>query len=240
LKTIFTVIFLSLSLSVFAQSNFYKISVGGGAGITQSFADLKKHDFGLAGYVTADYLFTPFVSLGLEVQAGQINGGDKQTDPNHRQFINTYKSVTANGKLYLGALTDYEHSEFLSAIKGLYAGAGLGLIQNKVSNVRVKPYQDGTTDANSYVFPGENQSKEITVPLNLGINFYLADQNGAYRYVLNFNYQANITLGEGLDGYDDSTIRLVNGRPDIYTYFSVGIRYHLGPIGLSKKTFRRY
>lgn len=240
MKTTLTILLLSFSLGLAAQSNFYKFSVGAGGGVTQSFADLQKHDFGIAGYVVADYLFTPFVSLGLEIQAGEINGGDKNTDKDHRQFINSFKAVTANGKLYLGALTDYEHNGFLNAIKGLYAGAGLGIIQNNVKNVRIKPYPNGTIDANSYVFPGLDKSKEVLIPLNLGINFYIPDREGAYRYVINFNYQANVSLGEGLDGYDDSSVRLVNGKPDVYTYFSLGIRYNFGSIGLSRKTFRSY
>lgn len=223
---------ISLSIPVIAQSNFYTFSVGAGAGLTQSFADVRKHDIGPAGYITADYMFSPFLSLGLELQAGQINGGDKKTDPYHRQFINNYKSITGNGKVYLGAFTDYQRKPFLNAIKGLYAGAGLGVILNQVDAVRTDP----VTGAR---YPGPNESKDLCIPLNLGINFYFPDFEGNYRYILNFNYQGNITLGEGLDGYDDSAIRLKTGNPDVYTYFSVGFKYNFGSLGLTSKNFKR-
>lgn len=239
MKTIFTVLILALSLGASAQSNFYKFSIGAGGGVTQSFADLKKHAFGTAGYGTLDYLFTPFISLGLEAQMGEINGGDQQTEPSGRQFINGYKSITANGKIALGQLVDYERSNFLNSIKGLYFGAGLGIIQNKMKGI-IRYKADPKSSTGLYKFPGTDESKDISIPLNLGINFYFPNHYGYYRYGINVNYQANITLGEGLDGYDDSTWLLKNGSPDIYTYFTIGFRYYLGPVGLSKKTFISY
>jgi hypothetical protein len=231
LKTILTLLLpILLYVNAAAQSNFYKLGIGGGFGVTQSFADLAKHDYGLAAYGAFDYYLTPFISLGAEGQMGEVNGGDINTDPNYRQFINRYKAFTLNGKLSMGALIDYERSGFSNAIKGLYVGAGVGVIMNKMRFVvREKP-----TDG--YVFPGSDSSKDLVVPLNLGINFNFMDRSGYYRYGLNFNYQSNITLGEGLDGYNDSPLKFKNGNPDIYTYFSVGLKYYLGPMGLSIKS----
>ena len=207
------------------------MTIGAGAGITQSYTDVAKHDYGLAGYGAFDYYFTPFLSLGLEGQMGEINGGDVYTDPNNRQSINSYKAFTLNGKVYMGSLINYQRSGFANTIKGLYAGAGVGVVMNMMRFVvRERP------DATGYVFPGQDSSKDLLVPLNLGIVFNFMDRYGYYKYGLNFNYQANITLGEGLDGYNDSALRFKNGNPDIYTYFSVGLKYHFGSIGLSSKT----
>lgn len=221
---------LLLWLNASAQSNFYKMTIGAGVGITQSYTDVAKHDYGIAGYGAFDYYFTPFLSLGLEGQMGEINGGDIYTDPNSRQFINSYKTFTMNGKVYMGSLINYQRSGFSNAIKGLYAGAGVGVVMNKMRFVmREKP--DGSGD-----FPGQNSSKDLVVPLNLGIAFNFMNRYGHYKYGLNFNYQTNITLGEGLDGYDDSALRFKTGNPDIYTCFSIGLKYHFGSIGLSSKT----
>lgn len=222
---------LLLWLNASAQTNFYKMTIGAGAGVTQSYTDVAKHDYGLAAYGAFDYYFTPFLSLGLEGQMGEINGGDYYTDPHNRQFINSYKTFALNGKVYLGSMIDYQRSSFANAIKGLYAGAGVGVVMNKMRFiVREKP------DASGYVFPGKDTSKDLLVPLNLGIAFNFMDRYGYYKYGLNFNYQANIALGEDLDGYDDSPLKFKSGNPDIYTYFSVGLKYHFGSIGLSSKT----
>ncbi|ACU02326.1 outer membrane beta-barrel protein [Pedobacter heparinus] len=233
MKTTLTLLLSALLyVSAAAQSNFYKLGIGGGLGVTQSFADLNKHDYGLAGYGSFDYYFTPFVSMGIEGQMGEINGGDINTDPNNRQFINSYKAFALNAKLYLGALIDYDRSGFTNAIKGLYVGAGAGVIMNKMKFVvREKP-----NDPNGYVFPGSDSSKDLLVPLNLGIAFNFMDRSGYTRYGLNLNYQANVTLGEGLDGYNDSPIKFKSGNPDVYTYVSIGLKYYFGPMGLSIKS----
>lgn len=231
--TLTTLLFVLSAITVFSQSNFYKIGIGGGAGITQSFTDVQKHGYGSAAYGVADYFFTPFISLGVEGQIGQINGGDIHTDPYNRQFINSYKSFTINGKIYLGGIINYNYSEVGNILKGLYIGGGLGAIKNKMTGiVRVNPYT-------GYKYPGQNQSKDILIPMNLGINFYFPDRAGDYRYVLNFNFQSIIDIGEGLDGYNDSPVKFKNSYPDMYSYISAGIRYQLGPVGLYRKTFRK-
>jgi hypothetical protein len=221
---------LLLCLNIQAQSNFHKMTISAGVGITQSFADVVKNDFGTAGYGTFDYYLTPFLSLGFEGQMGEINGGDAFNDPYNRQFTNRYKAFNFNGKVSLGALIDYERTGFANAIKGLYIGAGAGVIMNSMKFIQRINTSDGSK------FPGLDNSKDLYIPLNLGINFNFMNRSGYYKYGININYQSNITLGEGLDGYDDSSITFKNGNPDIYTYFSLGFRYHFGSIGLSSKT----
>lgn len=238
MKRIITSFFLlAFALSSFAQSNFYKISIGGGAGITQSFTEVKKHDFGLAGYGTLDYLLTPFASIGMEIQKGEINGGDYHTDPLNRQFVNSYSAFSFNGKIFLGMFMDdrYRYDGPAEVLKGIYLGSGIGVIKNSPL------YTTGLSpDDPNHTYTAQSTSKDVFLPINLGINLYFADGDGFYRYVLNFNYQGNFTLGEGLDGYDDSKTTFKSGKSDIYTFASVGVKYNFGKLGLSRKTFRRY
>lgn len=234
-RIIISALLFTVSLTSYAQSNFHKISIGGGIGATQSFTEVRKHDFGLAGYGTLDYLFTPFMSIGLEFQTGEINGGDYYTDPDNRQFVNSYKAYSINGKIALGELMDDQYRGNLNALRGLYLGSGIGMIQNSVVyTVQTDPDDPG------FITVLNAPSKDIYFPVNLGINFYLPDGDGFYRYGLNINYQANITVGEGLDGYNDSKFTYHSGKPDIYTSLSIGIRYSFGKLGMSRKTFRRF
>jgi len=228
------ILLLFLTFSSIAQSNFYKVSAGAGIGFTQSFTEAKKYDVGLAGYGALDYLFTPFLSLGLEIQKGEINGGDYKTDPQNRQFINSYRSFSANAKIGLGEFIDYNHNPTLSKLKGLYIGPGMGVMQNRTTYVIHWDKDSGDLQTDKGI------SKDLFFPLNLGINFYFPDRMGFYRYVLNFNYQVNITLDEKLDGYRDSAFRPETGKPDIYTFFSVGLKYNFGVMGLTRKSFRKY
>lgn len=214
--------FFLLSITAFAQTNYFKLSIGGGAGTTLAFADLSKKTPAFAGYGVIDYYPTAYVSFGLEFQKGELAGGDITTDPNHRQFINSYLSGSLNLKVQLGEfLTSYDRQNiFLNSIRGLYLGAGVGGIKNKLSNVR---YYGDTT------FPGEDKSTEMIVPVNLGINFYIPDQWGRDRLVINLNLQSTMAMGEGMDGYSSSS------KNDIYSFFSVGARYNFGILGLDRR-----
>lgn len=225
--------FITLSLS--AQSNFYKLSIGAGLGATQSFTEVPGHDFGLAGYGTLDYLFTPFISLGMEIQKGEINGGDYRNDVGRKQFVNSYKAAAVIGKIALGQFMDDRYRGGANWIRGLYIGSGLGVIKN--STLYTLP--PTTADPNT-IRVRQKYSKDIYLPLNLGINLYLPDREGFYRYGLNINYQANITTGEDLDGYNNSKVTYKSEMPDIYTFLSIGLKYNFGMIGLSRKTFRAY
>jgi hypothetical protein len=224
--------FTAFSLS--AQSNFYKLSIGAGAGATQSFTEVPGHSFGFAGYGTADYLFTPFISLGIEIQKGEINGGDFRRDQAARQFVNSYKALAITGKIALGQVMDDRYRGAANWIRGLYAGSGIGVIQHNTLHT-IK-----SDDNSDEIIVLGKTSKDLYLPLNLGINFYLPDREGFYRYGLNINYQANITTGEDLDGYNYSKVTYQSGTPDIYTYLSIGLKYNFGMIGLSKKTFRGF
>jgi hypothetical protein len=229
LKTTIISSLLVLScLRAAAQSNFYKLNIGAGTGITQSFADVPNNTFSKGAYGTLDYFLTPFLSLGGELQKGKVKGGGRYTDRYEREFGNSYISATLNGKLYLGAILDNQ-SAFVSAFRWFYLGAGAGIIKNKLTTItRVK--------SNGYIFPGKNNSKDLVFPLNTGINFFIRDGFDRPRIAFNINLQTNITLGEGLDGYDDSPVKFKSGNPDVYSFYTVGVKYSFGMLGLSRKS----
>jgi hypothetical protein len=234
-RIIIVILFLASTSSSFAQSNFYKFSIGAGFGATQSFTEVPKHGFGLSGYGSLDYLFTPFASLGLEIQKGEVNGGEFKKDPLHREFVNSYQSFAINAKISLGQIIDDRYNGPSDLLKGIYLGAGAGIIKNSTLFTTGLDPND-----RNFATVDNADSKDVFFPLNLGINIHFPDREGFYRYVLNFNYQANFTLGEGLDGYDDSQITFQSGTPDIFSFFSVGLKYNFGKMGLSGKTFRKY
>jgi len=210
--TVISLLALILCLTATAQSNFYKLSLGGGGGLTQSFTDYERSQFGKTIYGVGEYFFTPFISLGGEGQIGRIKGKTRNIDLKPTQFVNSYKSFTINSKLYLGALIDYKRNGFSNAIKGLYLGAGLGAILNNVGDA------------------AHPKTKDLIIPLNLGYTYYFPNKTGYYRYGINANYQSTISLDGGIDGKETTS------HTDVYTYFSIGLRYQFGPMGLSRKT----
>lgn len=202
--------------NAYAQSNFYKLGVGAGYGITQSYTDLPKSKTGQVFYAAIDYSFMPGLSLGLDYQNGNIKGDGLGNNKDSRVFINSYASIALVSKIYL--------------MKWLYIGGGVGVIHNTM----VKINRDGVGDSLSY--SGNDVSNDLLIPINTGFSYYFPDYAGRPRYGINVNLQYNITLGEGLDGYDNSFTSFRNGKPDIYTYFSVGLSYRFGWLGLSKSS----
>ena len=224
MKKISLILFTLIGITANAQTNFYKFTIGAGAGSTVAFADLKDNTFAFAGYGTIDYLITPYVAIGLEGQKGELAGGNITFDDNNRQFINSYLAGTANVKVALGEFLNSYHlrNDVLYHLRGLYAGVGFGYIKNKISNVRY--YGDN-------FYPGADSSIEGLVPFNLGINFYFPNQWGHTRLALNLNLQHTIAIGEGLDGYGSLSAKY----NDMYTFASVGLKYHFGPFGLDRR-----
>ncbi|WP_256009589.1 hypothetical protein [Desertivirga xinjiangensis] len=213
------------ALNVSGQYNYYRLSAGVGLGVNTAFTDLEKTRYNQSIIGNLDYNLTPFVSAGLEVQKGTLSGGDKELDPHGRFFKNSYMAFTVNGKAQLGQFVDFESSNFLYAVRGLYVGTGVGIIQNKMTdNVRQR--------ADGHIFTGDDKSSNIAIPINTGINFNILDRWGYTRYILNLNYQMNVTIGEGLDGYNDSAAKFKNQYPDFYSVFSAGIKICFGPEGL--------
>ena len=235
LKKIFLFYFFFGCVNASAQQfNFKRYGIGLSTGVTHAFTDVPEMKIAPSIVLTADYFITPFVSTYLDLQFGNIKGGSKEVDfanlPNKhgREFSNSYLSATLNTRLALGQLVYYEDNRIVNAIKGLYLGLGVGLIQNNVKNVRVQPLVQPNQTV-GYVFPGVNNSTNVTVPLNVGINFEIKDSWSETRYILGVNYQSNLTFGEGLDGYNDPPEIFENNGFDMYNMGTISFKYCFGP-----------
>ena len=235
LTFLFTMASLLLVNVCNAQSNYFKLSGGLGVGPNYSYTDVYQGNWGYTAYGTLDAHLTPFITAGLEVQYGMIQGGNIQTDLHNRQYINHYSSASANVKFMLGEFVNYDKSDFLYSIRGLYAGLGVGVVNNKIVDiVRYRPPY--SNDPGFGPFPGKDKSLNLLVPLNLGINFFINDGYGYMRYAINLNAQSNVTFGEGLDGYNDPENKFQNYSPDIFNAYTIGVKYFFGHIKVYRKT----
>ena len=228
-KTAFLLLLSCLSIAASAQYNYYRIAFGIGGGMNRYFGDIEyKPKYKPTISANLDYNFTPFASAGIEFQTGTITAGDPKFDPNLRYFKNAYKAIILGGKIQLGQVVDIQTSDFLYYVRGFYLGSGVGVVMNDMKEiVRIKP------DGSNYPFPGLDKSKDLLIPANIGFNFDFPDQWGYTRFIFNINYQFNVTLGEGLDGYNDPKSRgFKNSAPDMFHNFTIGIKYCFGPEGL--------
>ena len=231
LRRYLVVIFFKLSLIVVfctpcaAQFNFYKYSVGIGGGITLPYADTRKANYSLANQFVVDYYFTPYINTGLEFQFGNMRGGEKDKD----HFTNTFRLNTWNARMLLGQFYDrYDRLTTLTSLmRGLYAGVGIGYIRNNVDAYKIdKITRQGIkiTDVNT----------DIIFPLHVGINFYFKNSYGRDRWELNLNMQYVTLMADELDG----DLNPYSNYNDVYTYYSAGVRYKFGTVGLDQRKNR--
>lgn len=230
MKRIYIFLLCALAgLQASAQSNFYKYSVGAGGGVTIGYGDLRSQSLSPAAYGTAEFYFTPYVSMGVEGQLGRIKGGD--TTAGFANYNNKYKAGSLYARLAAGAFMNhtYRHTTLKKLIRGVYVGTGIGLIRNDI----VERYP--TVNVNPRVDQGKRHSWDALVPLNVGLNYGISEKNGYERYVFNLNFQGNLTFGEGMDGFDRNPLFSSKTSNDIYTFTSIGIKYKFGPVGYFKR-----
>lgn len=219
MKNVIILFFLCLiNYVAFAQRNFYKLNVGVGVGITKAYTDYHTAKSGIAENILADYYFTPYSSFGVEVQKGALKGDG---------FENEYLAVFGNGKVHLGEILpfSYQQNRLEKLLKGVYFGAGLGAIKNEVYK------HNGTATPITVVVV----SKEVLVPLNVGIDIYLSDSNAENRFSINVNAQTAFALDDNLDGQFTPS----NTKTDRYNFFAIGLRYNFGFKGYYRKGWPR-
>jgi hypothetical protein len=230
LKRIYILLLCALAgLQAKAQTNYYKLSVGAGAGAAVAFGDLKNEVVTPAVYAAADYYFSPYIAVGLEGQLGKLKGGD--TALYHANFSNSYKAGNLNARVSAGAFMKkrFVPNTFNTLIRGFYVGTGIGLLRNNITE------RYPTQNNNPRINQGKRSSWDALVPVNIGLNYGFKEKNGYERLTVNLNFQSNFTFGEGMDGFDDNPLFSPNTNSDIYIFSSVGIKYKFGRVGYYKR-----
>ena len=197
--------------------------VGANVSAVYPYVDLAIGKNSVAFNLTGYYNLSPYIPIGLEFQAGTLSGGSRTLDPHKREFTNSYKALILHADLYVGQLIEYDYSTFNRIIKDFYVGAGIGLINNNMTDIaRV---QDGT----GYVFPGVDKSTNLMVPIRIGYEFRINNTFGEQFMGVNIGYITNVTWGEGLDGYADPPSQFKNNSPDMYRQIVIGVKFNFGP-----------
>lgn len=230
MKRIYIFLLCALAgLQASAQSNFYKLSVGAGGGFTVGYGDLRSQSMSPAVVGNAEFYFTPYVSAGVEGQLGRIKSGD--TTAGYAHYNNKYKAASVYARLAAGAFMNhtYRPTTLKKLVRGVYVGTGIGLLRNNITD------RYPAINVNPRVDQGKRASWDAFIPLNVGINYGISEKNGYERFVINLNYQGNLTFGEGMDGFDQNPLFVQNTSRDIYTFTSIGIKYKFGPVGYFKR-----
>jgi len=223
-----------------AGYNYYQFGVGFGASYERGYTNIPKQSQNFTGQIFGTYNFNPYIPMELELQRGNLSGGGLTVDKDRygRQFTNNFLALYMHADVQLGAFIDYENDWFLNAVKGFYAGTGIGLVSNnnKVQRTNVILANGGT----DYVFPGKDKSINFSIPLRVGYEFKIYDSYAEPGWAIDVGYVHNIVFGEGLDGYDDPTSKFKNNATNQYRQFTIGFKYFFGTTVSYNKLVRTY
>lgn len=218
LKTLIVTIFISfLSFTSKAQLgyNYSKLDFGIAGTVNTVYGDTQTQQIKESVDVSINYNQTPFVNYIFDFQGGNLSGGDVVKDADGRQFSNNYIAGIGRIQLQLGELIDYSKSPIANAFKNFYLSTGLGFMANNVSTLAYIPQQD------LYV-AGEDNNTEVFIPVRVGYEFKLFNDYDEPKVKFDIGYQYNYVFGDEVDGFK------AGKSNDVFTQFSVGVKFALG------------
>ena len=135
-------------------------------------------------------------------------------------------------------MIDYSESGILNIVKNFYFGSGVGVVFNNNTVQRTNLYPiNGSLD---YVFPGSDNSVNLTVPLRFGYEFKFYNDFQEPYMAIDLGYVHNLVFGEGLDGYDDPSTKFKNNATNQYRQIVIGIKFNFGNVTSFNKLIRRF
>ncbi|NGM67188.1 hypothetical protein [Sphingobacterium sp. SGR-19] len=208
--------------SVFAQFS-RPISVGAGAGGTMVWADLGNTDTRFAGYIEAEGLITPFISVGVKGEKGMLSAYGWNSN-----FENRYHAINANAKVRLGQFLslppNYSYytlgaSTFGKILANIYVGAGVGVMKNNIDHHIDGSYRSSIESIGGEISEDLN-SHQLAIPLNIGLDIPIGRTLYGPRWAININFQQSLLPKDNVDG-------VINSKMDQYSYLSLGVKLAL-------------
>jgi hypothetical protein len=231
-----------VSITVKAQSgyNYQELGVGGGASYIRGYTNVQRQDNHPAFSAYFIYNYNPYLPIELEYQQGTLSGGGLTVDKDKygRQYTNNYQAILLHADVQLGAAIDYEDSWILTALRNFYVGTGVGFISNNVTVQRTNVIV--ANGPLTYIFPGNNSSTGILLPLRFGYEFKIFDSYNEPSWAIDVGYIHSFEFGEGLDGYNDDPSKFKNNAIDQYRQIVVGVKYYFGTVVSYNKLIKAF
>jgi hypothetical protein len=199
------------------------VSVGAGAGVAYNLTDLANVEAKFAFYGEADYLISPFISVGLHGEKGTLAGNGYNSD-----FENRYFAGNINGKVrlgqFIGQTNNYSYytlqaNTFSRILSNVYFGAGAGLVKNRIMRQLDPSYIDGIINQGGELAEDLGEI-HFVIPLNVGVDIPFGRTLYGPQWAINVNYQHTLTTNDNLDG-------IKNKNNDQYGFVSLGVKYAL-------------
>jgi hypothetical protein len=226
--------------------NYKEFGIGLDVNYERGYTNVNRQTENIGTNLNFIYNYSPYIPVVAELQFGTLSGGGLTPDLDKygRKYSNHYEAFLLHADFQLGEVIDYSQSEFLNIIKNFYFGSGLGVVFNSNSVQRTNIY-DGTNGLpnngpSTYIFPGSDNSINLTVPLRFGYEFKVYNSYEEPYLAFDIGYVHNLVFGEGLDGYDDPSNKFKNNATNQYRQIQVGVKFFFGNITSFNKLIRRF
>lgn len=224
--------FLLLILSFFAVTaakaqigyDYAQYDLGFGGSINKVYGDAQTITATKSAHVNFNYNVSPYINYVIELQTGELKGGDSLATSTGRQFTNVFTSVIFRAQVQAGEVIDYSQSNFANALKNLYLSTGIGFVVNHITHIN--RYSITTPD---FYTAGNNNSNEILVPARIGYEFKVFNKYDQPSFKVDLGYQYNFVLGDDLDGFS------IGNKKDAYAQYTIGIKFDIGGITSYRK-----
>jgi len=190
----------------------YDIGIGGS--INTVSGDVPSTGHNKVGHININYNVSPFVNYVFEFQTGDLRGWDKSTE---MAFINNFTTVLLRGQVQAGEIMDYSGNRLANAFKNLYISAGVGYINNHITEIFRGPY------------PGLDNSSNLMIPARIGYEFKVFNKYDQPTFKIDIGYQYNYIFGDDLDGIEAPP------KKDAYSQINIGFKFAIGGITSYRK-----
>lgn len=204
--------------------DYGRYDVGFSVGFNQFYGDVVTSKSTKGVNFNLNYNQGPFINYIFEAQFGKLAGGDAINDPLGRQFAADYQYYALRLQLQAGEVIDYSQNGLANALKNLYAGAGVGIIYNKISSINRYSVQFP-----GYYTPGLDKASQVFIPFRIGYEFKFFNSYSRPDVKLDIGYQYNMVLGDELDGFKAGHLN------DAFSQFTIGVKFSLGEVTSYRK-----
>ncbi|WP_299511608.1 hypothetical protein [Mucilaginibacter sp.] len=224
--TLITVCSCLLCYSAKAQigNDYAQYDLGIGLDMNKAYTDAQTVTPTKSAHFNFNYNVSPYVNYVVELQFGELKGGDSLTTSTGRQFTNNFAAVMFRAQLQAGEIIDYSQSKFANALKNLYASTGVGFVINHMKEINRASILDP-----GFYTPGEDNSSQILIPVRFGYEFKFFNRYDQPGFKIDLGYQYNFIMGDGLDGFT------IGNQKDSYSQYSIGIKFAIGGVVSYKK-----
>ncbi len=207
---------------------YSKWTAGAGIGFSEIYGNLNHSTSEPVYRINVERNMNAWTYIDLEIMHGAFS--DYESKNHWTTGLKAYNSFTAadlNLRMSLGQLFKYPRSFFAKTLFGIYAGVGIGYMNNDISSIDMKFKKSDKyliTDYNSANI--NKHTNNFFLPMNLGWNLHLTR-----RCVFNFNYQFSYAFSDYLDGYNFQQPTAKNEYNCMFSVMSFGLNFYLGHVG---------